>query len=392
MIRDILVVSAGPVPAPFGSPVYVGGMAEALADAGYSVRLVGPRRAVGGPLRGVDRPHPVRAVGVDEVQPGPSWRRVGEDVRLVFDLAGALRARRPDLVLGHHGEGWWASKLACWWTGTRVPVVYVLHTSFEEELPTWLPPWAVRHGRWIGRLGGWIDRRIARRAEACLAPSPSGCARLEAWGASWAGLALPDVDVSGWPRPSASEARVALGLPASTPVALYAGNVDAYQDLPRWVDALERLPEVHALFALAAAPPGWLRDAVARVGAAHRVTFTLANDADALGWVHAAADVAVVPRAVCAGVPVKALNSLAYGVPTVGLASALPDLPGLIRVDGDGADALAAAVRDALVGGTSAVRGAAALAGARNGPSWVDALARAVVGPQPGDAGSRDTR
>jgi glycosyltransferase involved in cell wall biosynthesis len=181
-------------------------------------------------------------------------------------------------------------------------------------------------------------------------------------------------------------------LPASTPVALYAGNVDAYQDLPRWVDALGRLPDVHALFALAAAPPEWLHDAVARVRAAHRVTFTLANDADALGWVHAAADVAVVPRAVCAGVPVKALNSLAYGVPTVGLASALPDLPGLIRVDGDGADALAAAVRDALVGRTSALRGAAARAGSRNGPSWVDALARAVVGSDIGDAGSRDTR
>ncbi len=392
MSRDVLVVSAGPVPAPFGSPVYVGGMAEALASSGCRVRLLGPHRACGAALRRVTRPHPVRQVGAEAVVPGPSLRRLLDDVRLVIDVARAVRVQRPDVLLGHHGEGWLAAWLACRLVGARVPVVYVLHTSFEDELQAWLPGFAVRFAPWTRRAGAWLDRWLARAADACLAPSPAGCERLLAWGAAWVGLALPSVDVSIWPRPAQVHARARLGVPRDAPVALYAGNVDAYQDVPRWVDALALLPDVHGLFALASAPPAWLRERVSALGLEARVTFVVANDADALGWAHAAADVAVVPRAVCAGVPVKALNSLAYGLPTVGLASALPALAGLTRVESDRPEDLADAVTSALDGASRAAGEGSMPADGRGDISWFASLEEAlrISGGGPNDR--RDTR
>jgi glycosyltransferase involved in cell wall biosynthesis len=348
VVLDVLMVSAGPVPAPFGSPVYVGDMATALARAGCRVRLVSARRGVGEPLAGVDRPHPVARAEVSEAQPGPSLRRIFEDVRLVIDVVRALREHTPSVIVGHHGEGWLAARLGAAIAGVRAPIVYVLHTSFEDELPAWLPRLWTRASPWVRAVGAFVDRRVAGSASACLAPSPEGCARLRSWGAAHVELALPAVDVSTWARPSRVEARGLLGVDAGAPVALYAGNVDAYQDVPRWLDALAGLPDVHGLFALPAAPPSWLRLAVEARGLGARTTFVVANDPASLGVAHAASDVAVVPRAVCAGVPIKALNSLAYGLPTVGLARALPPLAGLTRVEGEAAVDLAAAVRGVL--------------------------------------------
>ena len=322
----VLQVAACPYPSPQGSQVYVRGTARALADAGHDVIVAAYGHGVGPADPRVSVVRTPHVPGYQRMRSGP------DPVKPLLDLAvAAVVARTPaDIVHAHNYEGLAAALLARRYTGT--PVVYAAHTLLEDELPT-----DVSRGRGAWRrLGGWVDRALPRQADAVLALSAQGAAALQRLGCRRVVHIPPGLHPGDYVgvRPR----RLSPG-----PTLVYAGTSDTFQDLDVLYAAMEALPGVTLLVVSHGGPLG---ERASSVGA--RVVHP-ADWQEARDWI-AGADVAAVPRTRCAGFPMKLLNYLALGLPTVVAAGSAQGLPGEIVVPNGDSAAFAAGVRAALGG------------------------------------------
>ena len=126
---------------------------------------------------------------------------------------------------------------------------------------------------------------------------------------------------------------------------MYAGNADTYQDLPVLFDAISRIPEVGLLVVTGSSTAG-LRQLAATTGIpAERLRLVestrFRDTLDAL-CVGVAAG---LPRTSCAGFPIKLLNQLALGLPTVAAEGSAADIPGVVVVPNHDPTAMAKAFR-----------------------------------------------
>jgi hypothetical protein len=198
--------------------------------------------------------------------------------------------------------------------------------------------------------GAIADRLLCRQANAIAAISPALCQKLRA------ATGLPATYVpTPWPVPEPTHnaertrARHQLGLAEDACVALYAGNLDAYQAAEQTLAALEQLarsggPRVTLLLATNSQPERFLARAV-QLGVPFRTSVLGAEPIRRL--VHAAADLAIVPRATPGGLPMKLLDALARGLPCAlaPLAAAgLTRMGGIEQATAPGHQALADAV------------------------------------------------
>ena len=276
------------------------------------------------------------------LQSGPSWAKVALDARMGLQLVSLIRKAKPEVLIAHHVE---AMSLACLFPG--VPRVFFAHTDLGAELPSYAPQ---RCGLALGALGRGLDRGLCARADAVAAISPALAERLTAL----SGKRIQYVPTP-WPLPepiSAAEradARHKLGVAPDTKLALYAGNLDAYQDAQSVLEALQLLAAerglpVTLLLATRSEPRAFLQRAV-ELGVAFR-THTLDGE-PVRRLLHAAADCAIVPRAVPGGLPMKLLDALARGLPCALTPCASAGLPlddCAVQAKHDSAAALADAV------------------------------------------------
>jgi len=353
-----LHVAALPFPSPQGTQGALRAMLEACAavDGDDVHLLVYPRAAgaidesafdVGALGARVTLHRPPRVPSMRFARPslrsGPSAQKLVLDAALALALRRLVTALRPEMVIAHHVEAC-AAALA-----VRIrPLVFVAHTQLAAELPSYarasLAP-LLRH------TGAALDRRLVARADAVAAVAPGLAARLHAaTGVDVVTLALP------WPvsAPTTIEerraARRALGLSADDEVVLYAGNLDRYQGVPLALEALGKLARRRATLRVLVATestPAELAEAVRSADLSGLVVFSRLDTEATRRRVHAAADVALVPRAVDGGVSVKLLDALARGVPVVAQRRAIGGLAlsGCASVCADDdADALAAAL------------------------------------------------
>lgn len=349
-----LHVAALPFPSPQGTQGAVRAMLDACATAdGGDAHLLVYAQGVGVPEGARFTLHraasPSRLLRVSRPSPrsGPSFAKVAHDVTLTLALHKLLRTLRPDVVIAHHVEAC-AAALAV----RAAPLVFVAHTELAPELPAYAwPPFGRLLAPALSRAGSALDAVLCRRADATAAVAPALAVRLAAaTGVHVDTLALP------WPLPTPTgpdertAARAALGFASTDEVVLYAGNLDRYQGLPLALDALElaasRRPRLRVLLATESSREDLSRLARSASLAA-RVVFARLDEEPARRRAHAAADVALVPRAVDGGVPVKLLDALARGVPVVAQRRALAGLAlsGAVSVCADDdADALAAAL------------------------------------------------
>lgn len=313
-ITRTLHLGAMPFPSPQGTQAAVRAMVDALADAGREAHLL--TYGFGGRVEGAFGFHWHRGPCTRpsaSMRSGPSLSKVGLDLRMVRRVR-ALHARlRPELVVAHHVEACAAAVLA-----SVGPVVFIAHTALGPELPVYLPRAVRAPARAAGRA---LERWLARRVSATCAITPSLARYLaESVDARAAVLTVP------WRLPSPrtlaerSAARRQLRIGDADEVALYAGNLDAYQGWTDIVAALasrrERQPRAHLLVATASDPAPLLGEA-RRAGVADRLTVAPVEGEVARRLVHAAADVALVPRRTPGGLPIKLLDALARGVPTI---------------------------------------------------------------------------
>lgn len=281
----IVLAGAFPYPSFQGSQVYTRGAALALRDRGHEVTLVtygfGSGTVDPGMAHiGVPVPHSYR-----RLRSGPDLTKPFLDLR----LAHALSRVRADVLFAQNLEALGAAVLAQ--TRTGVPVVYGCHTLFGEELPTYFDSFP----RAWGRVGALVDRTLPFRSQAIVTLSVRAAEHFRSAGHPRVRCVPPGFHPSEFPPVLHARAP---GLRTM----VYAGNPDRYQDLDVLIAAARLLPEVRLLLVSEA---DWSGQDIGPATLVRTGTWSETRE------VLARADVAVVPRAVCAGFPLKLLNYLA---------------------------------------------------------------------------------
>ncbi|HKU41765.1 MAG TPA: glycosyltransferase [Polyangiales bacterium] len=281
---------------------------------------------------------------VRSLRSGPSLGKLLLDASMPFELQRLVRELRPSVLIAHHVE---AAAVAL--TLRAPPLVFFAHTDLAEELPTYAPSALALPLR---RAGGALDRWLVGHAAAVATISPVLCERLSELRPDVAYVPIP------WSVPEPirarerAESRLGLGISQRAKLALYAGNLDAYQGvelLPRALAALRRRGvAVELLLATQSEPSAFARSCrLLDVPLTH----VALGDERIRRSVHAAADLVLVPRLTPGGLPIKLLDAMARGVPCVAMPSACAGLPlsGAVEcAQGDSAAALALAVECVL--------------------------------------------
>jgi len=246
------------------------------------------------------------------------------DFSLLLTLRRVIRQKKIDLVFAHNYEALLIALAA----GKR-PIIYHAHNAMADELPHYFTRYK-GVAEWFGR---WLDRTFPRRADRMLAPHRRLAGHLIVRGCDHRRVRIvpPPVDVQTFEPCAAAK---------ETPPVLYAGNLDAYQNLDLLYAAMEqvRLKVPGARLIVATGEP------FDKPG----VELAPTHGFDSLQRVLAQDSVFAVPRVSWSGYPIKMLNAMAAGKAIVACQStAYPlthELNGLVVPDND-----SAAFADALL-------------------------------------------
>jgi 1,2-diacylglycerol 3-alpha-glucosyltransferase len=316
----VAMVAASPFPFPQGSQVLIAQLSRALYRRGHVVHIVAYHAGAGGPSGGVGV-HRIPSLPIgSRVSAKPSFYKPFLDLLLARELLRLLRREAIEIIHTHNFEGLLVGLLARWRTG--VPVVYHVHNLMTPELPTYFDG---RLGKWAGLVvGRWVDRHLPRHADCCIALSASAASALREAGvpAECIRQVPPGIAFDAGEQPAHDDAAALRADYALTdgPIVLYAGNLDRYQDIELLLQSFRRVaaarPDVRLVLASHAESNPY-RALVTGMELAQSVRFiTLADFAALCGLLHIS-DVAVSPRTVCFGFPIKLLNYMAAGKPIV---------------------------------------------------------------------------
>ena len=296
---------------PQGSQVYAREQLEALARAGARVTLFCYGSGTGPMPAGIECVRVARALSPRRTRAGPSALKPLADAALAAQLVRVGRRRRFDALLAHNAEATLAALAAR--RALRAPVVYVAHTLWEEELGCWAP--AALAGV-AGALGARLDGALAARADAVLALCAEAAERLGPRARGPLRVIPPGLEARPAPAHAVQERACARAHVLPGRFALYAGNLDRYQELGLLDAAARALPELPLVVATHEEPP-------ARAGALrfHRVED--AAEARALAF---AASAAVLARRRPGGFPIKLLNYMDAGRAIVARRGVAPGL------------------------------------------------------------------
>jgi len=295
----LALAGAFPFPAPQGSQRYLAQQGEALARAGHEVTLYcygsGDGRAPSDRLRVVRTP---RRISPNRIRAGLSPAKPLADLALAGSLLRGCQREAFDAVLAHNAEAFGAAlpagRLA------RVPVVYVAHTLWRDELAGYLPARLRGAG---ASLGGRIDAACAHAAEAVLALSRRGAASLAPHARGPVGLVPPGLERQPAPNREAILAHCQRHGLEPDGFVVYAGNLDHYQDLPVLDAAAAQLTDVPCIV---------LTHDARGPALPHLRVLEIADLAETRALVHAAR-VAVLPRRFAGGFPIKLLHYMEAG-------------------------------------------------------------------------------
>ena len=338
---NIVQILAAPYPTRQGSQVYVQGMCRALAQQGHNVTLVcyghGDAQEDEG-YRIVRTPQPKRYQN----------RRAGPDAwKPVLDVALAAlvtrEAKDADVLHAHNYEAPIAAYMAR--AATKTPVVYNAHNTMGEELHRYFS--GTRTRRIAKRVGEILDQAVPHRADAAVGISQAGVEQLRQLGCDPVFLAPPGVALDELQPADAEAARTLYDL-QERPWVVYAGNPDTYQDLEVWIQAMAQLPEVGLLMLSASSLTQWEEMADELGINQERRRFIQTDSWPDVRNAIAAADLAALPRAVCSGFPIKLLNNLGLGTPTVVAEGSTQPIAGVIPFKNQDPEAMVNAISSSL--------------------------------------------
>ena len=357
----LALLGAFAFPAPLGSQRFFAEQAGALAAAGAAVERF-TYAAAGPTLRGFDP------------------RKLAADRALGQALLAAHRKQGFDAVLAHNAEA--ALVALALRARLGLPVVYVAHTLWAEELETWLAPPLASAARAAGRA---LDRALARAADAVLVLSEAARGALAA--AARGPLACSPPGYAPEPEPAPSDVAGACARRGLAPegFALYAGNLDRYQALDVLDAAAAREPGLPVVVAT--------HDA--RRARLHHARVIEVDSLEEMRCLVRGAAVALLPRRSRGGFPIKLLHAMAAGRASVARRGVAETLvhgeSGWLLPDDAGPDEFAAALRTlAADPGLRARLGSGARSALAKHHAWPAraeetlALVRAALAPRPG--------
>jgi glycosyltransferase involved in cell wall biosynthesis len=340
----IAVVAACPFPVPRGTPIRILRLAEAVAERGHEVHVV-TYHLGSGPVAEAVHVHRVADIpGYRKLGPGPTLRKLVQvDPALTVLLRKLHKRERFDVIHAHHFEGLLVGMAAR--LGRRVPLVFDAHTLLMSELPYYSMglPTAVK-----AMLGRWGDRLLPGLADHTISVTHTIRDKL----VSQVGLDPARVSVisNGIELEHFDPARLE---PTSGRVGkrlIFTGNLAQYQGIDLMLRAFRRVaaqvPEARLRIATDSSFAPY-EELARELGIRERIDLIPSPGFAALPAVLAGADIALNPRPVCDGIPVKLLNYMAAARPTVSFAGSAPGvthaLNGWLAESGD-VEAFAAGV------------------------------------------------
>lgn len=314
----ILHVACLPFPSYQGTQAALDAMLRASTACGHEPHLVVYSHGA----YEIDAPYPVHRVPdfprVRSLRSGPSVGKLILDARAVGQVRRLVRTLRPRAIMAHHIEAALVGLAA-----RAAPLYYVAHTSLRGELPVYLPslPQSL-----VSLAGSQAEALVFRRVQGAAAVSPRLAAMLGGQ-THYLPVPWPQAPVEG--RPSRAGAREALDLPRDAHVCLYAGNLDRYQGWEDLLNALPQLRKTHTRAVLLVgteSDPAPARLVARELGVDGAVCFRRLDGEKARALLHAASDLAWIPRRIDGGLPIKMLDALARGVPVIAMKRATAGL------------------------------------------------------------------
>jgi glycosyltransferase involved in cell wall biosynthesis len=309
----VLHVAALNFPSNQGTQVYIRQLCESQGARGHDVHLLTYARGLPGyePKR-----YTLHRLGdfprFTSLRSGPSLAKVALDCRMAAAVGRLVRSLKPHIVHGHHYEGLAASLAAA---AGRCPVVYHGHTLMAAELPWYFNHEVLR--RTAARAGRWADRILPRRADAAVTVSPYLRSALRSMGIADRRLLYlpPALDAFDGEEEGGGQGR------AEGADMVYAGNLDRYQGLFQVLEGLAlitRGPGREAmLLVVTDSDFSRHREYAERLGLGGRVIFVPHGRFGTAASRISASTLAVSPRLIPGGFPIKLLNYLRYEKPVL---------------------------------------------------------------------------
>lgn len=320
----VCVLAACPFPANHGTPGSIRELTEATADRGHEVHVVTYHIGQDLPLRGVHVHRIADWTGEQGVKVGPTKYRPLYDFQMIFTALRVMRKYDLDLMHAHGYES--ALVAACARPWVRRPVLYSAHNRMGDELASYD---FFKSKRVANGLAWALDRTVPRIGDRCIPHSVNLQQFLIERGLERRAEPVLNfgIDFDSFPRGNRERLRRECGL-TDEPVILYSGVIDQFQRLDLLVGAmphvLRRLPRAK-LIVLANIPnpthERLLRQQAEQLGVAGSLILKTPTGMEAGLRLLSMCDVAVVPRPVTPGFPIKLLNYMAAQLPCVIFAS-----------------------------------------------------------------------
>ena len=320
---NIAMVAACPFPANQGTPAGIKEAAEAVAKKGHRVHIVTYHFGAGKAPQGV-RIHRIPNLGFGrKMVVGPTWQKPLLDLLLVLKLLRIVRREGVDLIHAHNYEGALIGYIARILTRRRL--LYNAINTMSDELPTYhfikpkiLAAWLARGlDHWVPRLS---DRVIAISDELARFLHGRGIKpdRLHVIPLGVDTSVFQDIPEN---QREALRARHSIG---DRPLVMYTGFLDRFQRIDYLLQAMqiviEKIPDACLMLVVNMTTDKDLdecQEMIHELGLEAHVEIVKNQSFAEIPLFLAAADVTVVCRPHCPGIPVKLLNYTAAGKPTV---------------------------------------------------------------------------
>jgi glycosyltransferase involved in cell wall biosynthesis len=312
----ILMLAPEPFFEPRGTPFSEYHRLKALSELGHQVDLV--TYPIG---RDVDIPNlrifrAWRPPFVTKVRIGPSVTKIVLDGLMLFTIAGRVTRARYDAIHSHEEMGLVGVWLAKW---LGIPHLYDMHSSLPQQLSNF----KYSKSGLLHRMFTWAEGRMVHGSQSVITICQELQDTVAEMGAGSRSMLIENVmggDVDEAPSKPAADMRMAWGIPADAPLALYTGTFEAYQGVEMLIAAAAILartrPQARVL--VVGGEPQQVdkaRGLARERGAADVMVFTGQQPAREIPSFVQACDVLVSPRIRGTNTPLKIYSYLRSGKP-----------------------------------------------------------------------------
>ena len=313
----ILMIAPEPFFEPRGTPFSEFHRIRALTTLGHTVDLVTYPFGSDIEMPGLRIFRCLKPPFMSHIGIGPSWAKVPLNLALSVTALRAALTNKYDAVHSHEEGGGIGVVLAAL---LRVPHLYDMHSSLPQQVENF-----GYHGLpGLTTLLGWLERLMIRSSRVVIVICPDLETTVRRIRANVPTVLIENAPGSG-DQPTAGSGlavRMALGLSAETPVALYTGTFEHYQGLDLLYEAMARVIAVRSDARLVlvggdAAQVAAARHQIARLGLEHAVVLTGQRPAAEIPAYLDAATVLVSPRSTGTNTPLKLYQYLRSGRPIV---------------------------------------------------------------------------